>query len=82
MHKREATWSETNPDGRWRCYTLEEVQKRDKLSLDLFWIKDQSLTDMDALPPPDVIATEIADELETALDLFSRIAKKLPQSAV
>ena len=80
MHKREATWSEANPDGRWRSYTLEEIQKRDKLSLDLFWIKDQSLTDTDALPPPDVIATEIADELEAAFELFSNIAKKLPKS--
>jgi type I restriction enzyme M protein len=80
MHKREQTWSESNPDGRWRCYTLEEIQKRDKLSLDLFWIKDQSLTDIDALPPPDIIATEIADELEAAFDLFSKIANKLPKS--
>lgn len=80
IHKREATWSEANPDGRWRSYSLDEIQKRDKLSLDLFWIKDQSLTDTDALPPPDVIATEIADELEAAFDLFSKIAKKLPKS--
>jgi len=81
MHQREPTWSEGSPDGRWRCYTLEEIQKRDKLSLDLFWIKDQSLTDTDALPPPDVIAAEIAEELEAAFELFSRIAKKLPRSA-
>lgn len=80
MHKRAPTWSEENPDGRWRCYSLEEIQKRDKLSLDLFWLKDQSLTDTDALPPPDVIATEIADELEAAFELFSGIAKKLPKS--
>jgi type I restriction enzyme M protein len=82
MHRREATWSENNPDGRWRSYSIYEIQKRDKLSLDLFWIKDQTLTDTDALPPPDVIATEITDELATALDLFSRIAKRLPQSKV
>ena len=67
-------------DGRWRCYTLEEIQKRDKLSLDLFWIKDQALTDTDALPPPDVIAAEIVEELESAFELFSNIAKKLPKS--
>ncbi len=81
MHQREATWSESNPDGRWRSCSLDEIQKRDTLSLDLFWIKDQSLTDTDALPPPDVIATEIAEELEAAFDLFSRIARKLPKSA-
>ena len=41
--------------------------KRDKLSLDLFWIKDKSLTDTDALPAPDILAAEIADDLEAAL---------------
>ncbi|MBM4263543.1 MAG: SAM-dependent DNA methyltransferase [Deltaproteobacteria bacterium] len=77
IHDRKPTWSEANPDGRWRCYTYEEILKRDKLSLDLFWIKDQSLTDTDSLPHPQVLATEIADELETAFDLFTKIAGKL-----
>jgi len=36
--------------------------KRDKPSLDLFWIKDKSLTDTDALPAPEIIAAEIADD--------------------
>ena len=80
MRKRKPMWSEENPDGRWRSYTYDEILKRDKLSLDLFWIKDQSLTDADSLPSPDVLATEIADELEAAFDLFSKIAAKLPQS--
>lgn len=51
--------------------------KRDKLSLDLFWIKDQSLTDTDSLPAPDILANEIADDLETALEQFTKIAAKL-----
>jgi type I restriction enzyme M protein len=55
--------------------------KRDKLSLDLFWIKDQSLTDTESLPPPDIIATEIADELETALRMFNKIAARLTKPA-
>lgn len=82
MHKRKPTWSQDNPDGRWRCYTYDEIEKRDKLSLDLFWLRDQSLTDADSLPPPDVLAAEIADELEAAFDLFGKIAAKLPKSAV
>jgi len=76
----QATWSEENPDSRWRCYTYDEIQKRDKLSLDLFWIKDKSLTDTDSLPAPDIIVAEIADELEAAFGLFSKIAVKLPKS--
>ena len=81
VHKRKPTWSEENPDGRWRCYDYEEILKRDKLSLDLFWIKDKSLTDTDSLPAPDIIATEIADELETAFDLITKIAAKLTKKA-
>jgi type I restriction enzyme M protein len=80
LHKRKATWGEENPDGRWRCYSYDEILKRDKLSLDLFWIKDKSLTDTDSLPPPDVLATEIADELQAAFDAFGKIAAKLPKS--
>jgi type I restriction enzyme M protein len=77
VYKRKSTWSEDNPDGRWRCYTYDEILKRDKLSLDLFWIKDQSLTDTDSLPAPDIIAAEIVDELETALEQFARISRRL-----
>ncbi len=45
--------------------------------LDLFWLKDTGLTDMDSLPPPDVLATEIADDLATALEQFTKIAARL-----
>ncbi len=44
-HERAETWSGANPEGRWRCFDYDELLKRDKLSLDLFWIKDKSLTD-------------------------------------
>ena len=77
MHEREATWSKDNPNGRWRACDYEDLLKRDKLSLDLFWIKDRSLTDTDSLPPPDVLAAEIADDLEAALAQFTRIAARL-----
>jgi type I restriction enzyme M protein len=55
--------------------------KRDKPSLDLFWIKDKSLTDTDALPAPEIIAAEIADDLKAALERFSKIAARLGQAA-
>lgn len=77
LHTRKPTWSEEDPEGRWRCYDYEELLKRDKLSLDLFWIKDKSLTDTESLPPPDIIAQEIADDLETALEQFTKIAARL-----
>jgi type I restriction enzyme M protein len=58
----------------------EVILKRDKLRLDLFWIKDQSLTDTESLPPPDIIATENADELAMALQMFSKISARLTKA--
>jgi type I restriction enzyme M protein len=46
-------------------------------SLDIFWIKDKSLEDAESLPEPDVLAKEIADDLQTAMDLFGAIATEL-----
>src|SRR5713101_5813876 len=54
-HQRKATWDEVkNPDGRWRGFTYEEIVARDKFSLDIFWLKDESLEDSSKLPDPHV----------------------------
>lgn len=75
--KRRATWSDKKPEGRWRSYDYDELIKRDKINLDLFWLKDDSLEDSADLPSPDVLAQEIADDLETALEQFQSIAASL-----
>lgn len=51
--------------------------KRDKANLDIFWLKDQSLVDGEDLPEPDVLAQEIADDLQTALEQFQSIATEI-----
>jgi type I restriction enzyme M protein len=76
-HERKATWSEANPEGRWRCFDYEELLKRDKLNLDIFWLKDKSLEDSENLPEPDVLAQEIIDDLENALDQLRGVAAEL-----
>lgn len=76
-HRRKATWTEENPEGRWRCFDYGEIIKRDKANLDIFWLRDASLEDSDDLPDPDVLAQEIADDLQTALDQFASIAGAL-----
>ena len=77
-HKRKATWHEKDaPDGRWRCYSYEELRARDKTSLDIFWLKDKSLVDLDNLPEPDDLAEEIIDTLESALNSFREVLTKL-----
>ena len=60
-HKRKETFSATNPEGRWRKYTYEEIIARDKTSLDITWLKDKSLADLDNLPDPDELALEIVE---------------------
>jgi type I restriction enzyme M protein len=66
-NRRKPTWSEKTPDGRWRPYTYDEILARDKVSLDLFWLRDESLEDSASLPDPHLLAQEIADDLRSAL---------------
>jgi type I restriction enzyme M protein len=54
---------------------------RDKASLDIFWLRDESLEDTDNLPVPEVIAAEIVEDLQAALDEFSAIASGLNTTA-
>lgn len=76
-HQRVPTWSDNNPDGRWRAYTREELLQRDKASLDLFWLRDASMTNFDNLPEPDVLAAEIMDQLSAAMASFEAVSEKI-----
>lgn len=72
-HERTAAWSEDTPDGRWRAYTREELLSRDKASLDVFWLKDSSMTDLDSLPEPDILLEEILENLGAAMENFAAV---------
>ena len=76
-HNRTETWSESNPDGRFRRFSLDEIMSRDKTSLDIFWIKDKSLADLDNLPSPDELAGDIIDNLQSALDSIKELQAQL-----
>ena len=79
-HRRKASWDENDaPDGRWRSYSYEELTGRDKTSLDIFWLKDKSLADLDNLPEPDELAEEIIENLETGLGSFREVLAGLRQ---
>ena len=79
---RAATWSSENPDGRWRVYDYADLVARDKASLDIFWLKDEALADSDNLPAPEIIAQEIVDDLEAALEQFRAVLADLrPEAA-
>lgn len=76
-HDRTATWSDATLEGRWRAYTREELLARDKASLDLFWLKDKSLTDLDNLPEPEELAEEIVENLEAGLESLRSVLASL-----
>jgi len=80
IHERKETYSEKNLDGRWRCYNYEDILKRDKTNLDIFWIKDESLDDLDNLPEPKIIAEEIVEELGNALEQLKEISEDVDKS--
>jgi type I restriction enzyme M protein len=65
---------------RFKPFTYEELLARDKASLDIFWLRDEALEDTDNLPAPEVIAAEIVEDLQAALDEFSAIASTLSAS--
>ncbi|MGH2767631.1 MAG: hypothetical protein ACRDIF_01555 [Actinomycetota bacterium] len=62
---------------RFRRFTYEDLLQRDKVSLDITWLRDESLEDSDNLAPPNVIAQEIVEGLEAALAEFAQIATAL-----
>jgi type I restriction enzyme M protein len=64
---------------RFHVFTYEELMQRDKVNLDIFWLKDESLEDSANLPEPDIIAREIAENLESALDQFTAISQSLEE---
>ena len=78
-YERHETWSQDNPDGRWRRFTAEEILNRDKTSLDIFWIKDKALADLDNLPAPEELAEDILENLQSAMDGFSELLDALKQ---
>ena len=78
IHHRAETWNpDTNPEGRWRKFSYTDIVSRDKTSLDISWLKDKSLADLDKLPEPDELANDIIESIESALENFREVAGKL-----
>jgi type I restriction enzyme M protein len=62
---------------RFRSFTYNEILQRDKVNLDIFWLRHESLEDSENLPVPDIIAKEIGENLESALEQFASIHEDL-----
>jgi type I restriction enzyme M protein len=63
----------------FKPFTYEQLSQRDKVNLDIFWLKDESLEDTANLPPPHIIAREITENLQSALEQFSSIEESLSE---
>ena len=72
-HNRKEIWNEESPEGRFRKFSYDEIVARDKTNLDIFWLKDKSLADLDNLPDPDILANEIIENMEASLASFKEI---------
>ena len=62
---------------RFRRFSYEDLMKRDKANLDIFWLRDESMEDTANLPPPDIIADEILEDLRAALEQMEEVAADL-----
>jgi type I restriction enzyme M protein len=80
-HQRKPTWTEKKPEGQWRAYTYDEIIARDKASLDIFWLHDESLEDSANLPDPHILAAEIADDLRASLEQIEDVLADLQARA-
>jgi len=64
---------------RWKSVTFDEITARDKANLDITWLRDESLEDLDNLPSPDILAREIVEDLSAALAEFEAVATALEE---
>lgn len=81
-NQRKATWeAEKNPEGRFRSFSYEELIARDKCSLDIFWLKDETLEDSAQLPDPHLLAADIAEDLRGALEQIESVLGDLQARA-
>jgi type I restriction enzyme M protein len=62
---------------RFKMFDFKHLIKRDRINLDIFWLKNDRLTDKANLPAPELIAREIAQDLKAALKYFTTIAEDL-----
>jgi type I restriction enzyme M protein len=68
------------PTERFKPFTYNELVQRDKANLDIFWLKDESLEDTENLPPPEIIARDITENLQSALEQFNSITEDLEEN--
>ena len=79
-YKKEGEENDNKGKSIFKKFSYDEIIKRDKVSLDITWLKDESLESLENLPEPEILADEIVDNLETALDSFKNVQTELQKA--
>lgn len=74
LHKRKETYSESNPDGRWRKFDVEDILARDKTSLDITWIKTGE--DISEVPLQELLS-EIREKSDSIASAVAKLEELL-----
>jgi type I restriction enzyme M protein len=69
--------SDRKESERFKSFTYEDLTKRDRVNLDIFWLKDDALEESANLPAPEIIAADITADVEAALEQFATVAEDL-----
>lgn len=72
FEKRQETWSEENPNGRWRKYSFEQIEMRDNTSLDISWMEAERDT-------PDYTISEMLDMMQEKSDNIATAVTELQE---
>jgi type I restriction enzyme M protein len=75
--RKESFHEKENPEGRWRKFSYNNLISRDKTNLDITWLKDENLIDLENLPEPDTLIDEIIENIQSALESFKTIKEAL-----
>lgn len=83
-HKRKETWAETtegsaSPEGRWRKYLYKDIISNEKVNLDITWLRDNNMINLENLPEPEELANDIIENLRAGLESFESVIKELKE---
>ena len=83
--KRKETWAETteetaSPEGRWRKYQYQEIISNEKVNLDITWLRDDNMINLENLPEPEELANDIVENLRAGLESFESVIKELKEN--
>lgn len=83
--KRKETWSEitegsASPEGRWRKYQYQEIISNEKVNLDITWLRDDNMINLENLPEPEELANDIKENLRAGLESFESVIKELKEN--